>query len=518
MFGNRMQTVVGIDLGTQSLKVLFYDFAARRIVASSSAALQLRQREDGTAEQEAEWWLNALHQAMARVDASIRRTTVAAAVSGQQHGFVPLGRGGEVLAPVKLWCDTSTAAECGEIMEAFGGPQRCLDEVGNLILPGYTASKIRWLRNKRADLYEQLDCILLPHDFLNFHLTGERCMEAGDASGTGLLDIRERAWSQRMLAAVDPQRDLSVCLPPVRTQPGIVGRVTPEAAARTGLPEGIPVASGGGDNMMGAIGTGNVSGGRLTMSLGTSGTVYAFSDRPVIDPRGEIAAFCSSTGGWLPLLCTMNCTVTTELTRRLLGADIADFEDRISHAPRGAEGVITLPFFNGERTPNLPHAKACVVGLDSRNTRPENLLRSAVEGATFALRHGVDRLRELGIEAEEILLTGGGAASTTWRQVVADVCATPVTVLRQDAGAAFGAVLQALSVLDGGPGDLRQLVDQHLSRDEAYCCDPERAAATIYDEAYERYQEWVRAIAPLYRPAGGQRHAEPPNHDVSRTP
>ncbi|MCU0989014.1 MAG: xylulokinase [Xanthomonadales bacterium] len=496
-----MQTVVGIDLGTQSLKVIFYDHAARQIVANESVALPLFQDESGTAEQQTQWWLSALHQALARVDARIRETAVAAAVSGQQHGFVPLDRSGEVLAPVKLWCDTSTAAECAEIMEAFGGPQRCLDEVGNLILPGYTASKIRWLRKERAELYGRLDCILLPHDFLNFYLTGERCMEAGDASGTGLLDIRERAWSRRMLAAVDPQRDLSECLPPVRTQPGIVGRVTAQAAAGTGLPEGTPVASGGGDNMMGAIGTGNVSSGKLTMSLGTSGTVYAFSDRPVIDPRGEVAAFCSSSGGWLPLMCTMNCTVATELTRRLLGADIADFEDRISHAPRGAEGVITLPFFNGERTPNLPHAKACVFGLDSRNTRPENLLRSAVEGATFALRQGVDRLRELGIEAREILLTGGGAGSPTWRQVVADVCATPVTVFRQDAGAAFGAVLQALFVLDGGQGGLRQLLDQHLSRDEARCCEPQGSAAVFYDETYRRYQRYVGAVAPLYQGA-----------------
>jgi xylulokinase len=507
-----MKTVLGIDLGTQSLKVIFYDYTARRVVANESAALRLYQDEDGAAEQDAQWWLDALHEAMARVDASVRRTAVAAAVSGQQHGFVPLDRSGKVLAPVKLWCDTSTVSECGEIMDAYGGPQRCLDEVGNLILPGYTASKILWLRKQRAELYEQLDCILLPHDFLNYYLTGERCMEAGDASGTGLLGIRERSWSRRMLTAIDPQRDLSECLPPVHTQPGIVGRVTAAAAASTGLPEGIPVASGGGDNMMGAIGTGNVSGGKITMSLGTSGTVYAFSDRPVIDPRGEIAAFCSSTGGWLPLMCTMNCTVTTELMRRMLGADLAGFEERISHAPPGAEGVITLPFFNGERTPNLPHARACVIGLDSHNTRPENLLRSAVEGATFALRHGVDRLRELGIGAKEILLTGGGAASPTWRQVVADVCATPVTVLEQDAGAAFGAALQALSVLEDSPGDLQQLADRHLSRDEARCCEPTAAAAQFYEGAYRRYQECVRAVVPIFHPASGQNPAAPHIH------
>ena len=494
-----MQTVVGIDLGTQSLKVLFYDFSRRELVACESAALDLYQSDDGVREQQAHWWLNALHEALGKVDSAVLRSAVAVAVSGQQHGFVPLGKTGEVLTPVKLWCDTSTAAECREIMENYGGAQQCLDQVGNLILPGYTASKIRWLAKSSEGLYEQMDCILLPHDYLNFYLTGERCMEAGDASGTGFLNIRDRSWSGKMLSAIDPDRDLTACLPPLRTQAGVVGRIRPEVAERTGLPAGIPVSTGGGDNMMAAIGTGNVSPGKVTMSLGTSGTVFAYSDHPVIDPLGEIAAFCSSTGGWLPLMCTMNCTVTTELMRGLLNADIQQFEKRISRTPQGAGGVLTLPFFNGERTPNLPRAKACIVGLDSHNMRPDNLLRSATEGATFALRNGIDRLCELGIETSEILLTGGGAGSPTWRQVVADICGVPVTVPEQDEGASFGAALQALCVLDGGEkGDLRRLVEEHITRNEPLCCTPKQSAVNFYNEAYQNYQESVRAITPLY--------------------
>jgi len=493
-----MQTVVGIDLGTQSLKVIFYDYPARKIIANESAPLDLYRRDDGTAEQQAHAWLKALHEALARVDARTRQSAVAVGVSGQQHGFVPLGRSGDVLAPVKLWCDTSTVSDCEEIMQAYGGAQKCLEEVGNLVLPGYTASKVRWLKRAQKNLYEQLDCVLLPHDYLNYYLTGERCMEAGDASGTGFLNIRERAWSSRMLAAIDPDRDLAHCLPPLRRGTHVIGAVTPEAARRTGLPAGIPVSTGGGDNMMAAIGTGNVRAGKLTMSLGTSGTVYAYSDQPVIDPKGEIAAFCSSNGGWLPLMCTMNCTVTTELMRRMLNADIETFESRIRQSPRGAEGVITLPFFNGERTPNLPRAKACIVGLDSHNTRPENLLRSAVEGATFSLRYGLDRLRDLGIEAAEILLTGGGAGSDTWRQVVADVCGAPVTVLKQDEGASFGAALQALSILGGGDQDLPTLAGEHLVRNEPLCCEPNPAAVNFYTDSYGAYQDAVRAMMPLF--------------------
>jgi xylulokinase len=492
-----MRTVVGIDLGTQSLKVVFYDFAAREILASESASLDLYQNDDGAAEQHAHWWLDALHDALGRVGQDVRDSAVAVGVSGQQHGFVPVSKNGEVLARVKLWCDTSTVAECDEITEAFGGAQKCLDEVGNLVLPGYTASKIRWFAKEGSALYEQMDCIMLPHDYLNYYLTGERCMEAGDASGTGLLNIRTREWSPEMVAAVDGDRDLSECLPPLRTEPGFIGSITAEAARKTGLPAGIPVSTGGGDNMMGAIGTGNVSAGKVTMSLGTSGTVYAYSDQPVIDPLGEIAAFCSSTGGWMPLLCTMNCTVTTELMRGLLGADIAAFEAAVSASPRGADGVITLPFFNGERTPNLPRAKACIVGLDSQNTRQETLLRSALEGATYALRYGVDRMAELGISAREIVLTGGGVGSATWRQVVADVCNAPVTVLQQDEGAGFGAALQALAALENET-DMQALVDAHLAPDAALCCEPGKSAVNFYNEAYAKYRAAVDAITPLY--------------------
>ncbi len=494
-----MKTVLGLDLGTQSLKALFYDFSRREIVACESAALQLYQNDDGAAEQQAQWWLDALHQALAKVDPGIVASAVAIGVSGQQHGFVPLGKNGEVLAPVKLWCDTSTITECEDITAAYGGAQQCIDEVGNPILVGYTASKIRHFASRAGALYDRLDCILLPHDYLNFYLTGERCMEAGDASGTGFLDIRNRCWSGRMLQAIDPHRDLGSCLPPLREQPGVIGSLRPEVAQRTGLTAGMPVSTGGGDNMMGAIGTGNLSPGRVTMSMGTSGTVYAYSDKPVIDPDGEIAAFCSSTGGWLPLLCTMNCTVATEQARRLLGTELSDFETLVGRSPMGAEGVITLPFYNGERTPNLPRAKGCVIGLDSRNARPENLLRSALEGATFALRYGLDRMRALGIDASELVLTGGGAKSATWRQAVADICAIPVTILRQDEGAAFGAALQALGMLEScATAELQHLVNDHLTKDEALCCTPDTAAVRIYDEAYGRYQRALGALTAIF--------------------
>lgn len=492
-----MNTVIGIDLGTQSVKVVLYDVDARSFAAIETAPLDLYQGDVGVAEQQSHWWLNALRDALAKVDPDVRASARAIAVSGQQHGFVAVDESNEVLAPVKLWCDTSTEAECVEIMDAFGGRDACIEKVGNPIVPGYTASKVRWLNNAKHKLYEQMDCILLPHDYLNLYLTGERCMEMGDASGTGFLDIRKREWSTAMLQAIDAERDLSECLPQLRLENESVGGLRREAADEFGLPAGIPVGIGGGDNMMGAIGTGNVRPGNVTMSLGTSGTVYAYSDSPVVDPNGNIAAFCSSTGGWLPLLCTMNCTVSTELMRGLLGADIAGFEAQITAAGRGSDGVITVPFFNGERTPNLPNARGCVLGLDSHNMKPENFLRSAVEGATYALRFGIDELANLGVQAQEIVVTGGGAKSDKWRQLVADICAVPVVVFEQDEGAAFGAALQALQIVEAG-SRIEELVDAHLTRDSSRCCEPRKAAVNNYKDYYEEYQRAVRSVAGMY--------------------
>jgi xylulokinase len=493
-----MQTVLGIDLGTQNVKAVFYDFENRDTVAVESAPLDLYSGDNGQAEQQAHWWTNALSALLLKVGDSVRKSVVAIGVSGQQHGFVPVDESGEVQAPVKLWCDTSTGAECDAIMADFGGAGACIEKVGNPILAGYTASKVRWFRDRHPALYAQMASIMLPHDYLNFYLTGERCMEAGDASGTGFFSIRDRDWSDEMLAAIDPGRDLRECLPDVHTDNAAIGSLRDDVAGELGLPAGVPVARGGGDNMMGAIGTGNVRPGTVTMSLGTSGTVYAYSDQPVIDPKGNIAAFCSSTGGWLPLLCTMNCTVSTERMRALVNADIAGFETQVATAGRGAGGLLTIPFFNGERTPNLPNAKACVLGLDTRNSKPENLLRSAVEGATFALRFGIDELALLGMRTDQIVLTGGGANSPTWRQVVADVCNAPVVMLRQEEGAAFGAALQALAVLDDAGDELPALVLDHLEPDPDRSAEPRPSAVSFYQDTYTRYQRAVESVAELY--------------------
>jgi xylulokinase len=496
-----MDLVAGIDAGTQSLKVLVYDPAKRSVVASASAPLELDSAADGSREQRPADWVAALHTCFAAITPSVRARISALAVSGQQHGFVPLDAAGEVLAPAKLWCDTSTSAECTQIMEAAGGTAQTIALAGNPILTGYTASKLPWTKTHRPDAYARLATILLPHDYLNFVLTGERFCEYGDASGTGWLDVRTRTWSPDLLRATDPDRDLTECLPPI-VPPEALFDISPAAAKSFGLPATVKVAVGGGDNMMAAIGTGCVVPGRLAMSLGTSGTLFAYSDTPVVDPDGAWAAFCSSTGGWLPLICTMNCTVVTEQV-----ADAFDFSTRFGDGhlratSPGADGLVMLPFLNGERTPDLPHGKGVLAGLDTTNMTPAHLYRAAMEGATYSLKYGYDAFVRAGMQFDRIVLTGGGSNSAAWRQLVADVFGLPVDVPTQSEGAAFGAALQALWALGHARGDVASIADiaeRHVALDPQLSARPEPTRTPAYATAYARFLRYLDAITPLQR-------------------
>ncbi|HEY0504768.1 MAG TPA: xylulokinase, partial [Lysobacter sp.] len=477
------------DVGTQSVKLVAYDPQARRIVATHGHALELIAGSDGSREQHAHWWIDAIRACFGKLDPALRARVVAIGVSGQQHGFVPLDAAGNVLAPAKLWCDTSTSGECDEIMSAAGGARRCVELAGNPILAGYTASKLPWTRKHRPEVYAKLASILLPHDYVNFWLTGERWMEYGDASGTGWLDVRTRTWSPDLLAATDATTDLAALLPPL-VQADASVFIARGIAEELGLPRDVRVSAGGGDNMMAAIGTGNVASGVLTMSLGTSGTLFAHADRPVVDEDAGWAAFCSSTGGWLPLICTMNTTVATENVAKLFGFSTRDGDAVMAGTNPGADGLTMLPFFNGERTPDLPNARASLLGMDMGNLTRGNVYRAAMEGATYALRNGYDALRNAGLQFDSIRLTGGGSQSAAWRQMVADVFDLPVQVPEQAEGAAFGAALQALWAhgrASGADAGIAAIAREHVRVDEAASARPQADAVNAYREPYRRF-------------------------------
>ncbi len=495
-----MTLTAGIDAGTQSVKVVVYDDEARCVVASASAPLELTSGDDGTREQHPDAWVTAVQACFSGIDAALRRSIKALAVSGQQHGFVPIGADGEVLAPAKLWCDTSSTAECLEITDAVGGTEHCIALAGNPILAGYTASKLPWTRKHRPEVYRRLAKILLPHDYLNFWLTGEAFCEHGDASGTGWMDVRRRQWSPALLHAIDPHRDLMSCLPPL-VATGTTFPMRAERADELGLPRDALVAVGGGDNMMAAIGTGCVVPGRLAMSLGTSGTLFAYSDAPVIDPAGGWAAFCSSTGGWLPLICTMNCTVATETIAKLFGFSTRAGDAHILATAPGAGGLTLLPFLNGERTPDLPLGKGVLTGLATHNASASHFYRAAMEGATFTLKYGYDAFLSAGMKFERIVLTGGGATSAAWRQMVADIFGLPVEVPREAEGAAFGAALQGLWSLSHANGEgktLPELVGAHVTSDGALACAPDIERMEAYREPYQRFLEHLAAVKHIY--------------------
>ncbi|HVP10088.1 MAG TPA: xylulokinase [Phycisphaerae bacterium] len=437
--------VIGVDSGTQSTKVVLVDGETGEVVAAASVPHRLIEGlPPGHLEQRAEDWFTALEEALqaALADHSADPKHIRAiGVSGQQHGLVALDADGRVIRPAKLWCDTSTAKQCEEIIARVGGLARYIELTGNGLPPGFTASKLAWLKEREPANYARLRTVLLPHDYLNYRLTGLCRMEPGDASGTALLDVRRRTWCTEVIAAIDGA--LVEKLPSLMANDQPCGMLRKELADKWGLPGDVLVASGGGDNMMSAIGTGNVTDGVVTVSLGTSGTIFAYSSSPIVDPLGEIAAFCDSTGAWLPLICTMNVTVATELTKALFGLNNEQLDSAAARVPVGSAGLMLLPYFEGERTPNVPNGTGVWFGANRRTHTPAHFARAAMEGATLGLNYGLRRLRELGVADEEIRLTGGGANSAAWRRIAADVFNRPVVCLAQTEAAAFGAAMQA---------------------------------------------------------------------------
>ncbi len=480
---------LGIGSGTQSTKTVVLDLATGEIVAHASQAYDLISGlPAGHLEQHPEDWFAATKATVSACLAQLgdRRSEVRGiGVSGQQHGLVVLDENDAVIRPAKLWCDTSTTEQCAQFEAAFCGTGGLIAKTGNTMLPGYTIPKLLWLKQNEPDHFRRTRTILLPHDYLNFRLTGVKRMEYGDASGTGILNVRTREWDRDLIAFVDPS--VEAMLPELGSSNSVHGTILPELASEWGLSPAVIVSAGGGDNMMGAIGTGNLGGGVVTASFGTSGTLYACSESPIIDPAGEVAAFCDSTDRWLPLVCTMNVTVVTEQVRSWFGWDLAELERQVASVPAGAEGVSFLPYLNGERTPNLPKGSGVLHGLGSTSASPAHLARAAMEGATLGLGYGLRRFAELGLSPSEIRLTGGGSKSAIWRQISADVFGVPVVALATAEGAGLGGAIQAAHA--DGQGSYETLSTRLVALDESTRCTPAPDRVGLYREKLDRQVE-----------------------------
>ena len=482
---------LGIDSGTQSTKTIALDLETGEILASAQQAYGFVEAEgEGAMEQDPAVWITAVEGTISQVLEQLgnRRSEVTGiGVSGQQHGLVLLDAANAVVRPAKLWCDTSTTSQCAELTRTLGGEARVVELTGNAMLTGYTAPKILWVRQNEPQNWAETASVLLPHDYINWWLTGVKSMEYGDASGTALLDVKTRSWSQPVLDAVAP--GLGEKLPPLRHSSDPAGKLREELCSKWHLSSSVTISSGGGDNMMGAIGTGNVSPGIMTASLGTSGTLYAFSSSPVIDPKGEVAAFCDSTGSWMPLACTMNVTLVTELTRALFeGWSHDQYAEAAATVPAGSDGLLLLPYLAGERTPNLPRGSGVLHGITVKNLTAAHLARASMEGVTLGLAYGLERFRALGVKPTEIRITGGGTKSTFWRQLCADVFGVPTVCLTSSEGAALGAAVQAAwaSGEDHSEAALHSLCNRLVTLDESTRCLPDPKNSATYADLLDR--------------------------------
>jgi xylulokinase len=395
-----------------------------------------------------------------------------------------------VIRPALLWNDQRTEAECDEITERVGA-ERLLELAGNPALTGFQAPKVLWLRRHEPEAYARLATVLLPKDYVRLELTGERATDASDASGTLLLDVRARDWSDEILDALEIPREW---LPAVHEGPEVTATVRDDVADELGLPRGLPVAAGGGDNAAAAVGVGVVREGAVSTSIGTSGVLFAHRDEFSRDPSGRVHAFCHAVPGAFHLMAvTLSAGGSLSWWRERLGGG-ADFETLVGEASAvapGAEGLVFLPYLTGERSPHLDaQARGGFVGLTVRHGRA-HLTRAVMEGVAFSMRDGLEVMRGLGTPDGDLRAVGGGARSPLWLRLQADVYGRPIRRTLIDEGPAYGAALLA-GVAAGVFSDVDDASARVRLRDAVTEPDPERARR--YDELYAVYASLYPAL------------------------
>ena len=497
--------MIGVDVGTTGSKALLVSEDGR-VVASVTTEYPMYTPYPLWAEQDPiDWW--------AATTSSIRGVmekggvepadVVGVGLTGQMHGLVLLDGQGDVLRRCIMWNDQRTAAQCAEITQKVG-LDNLLRYTGNPVLPGFTAPKILWVAQNEPDVYKQVAAVLLPKDYVRYRLTGGFFSDVSDASGTSLFDVSRRQWSDEMLKALNVPRQW---LPEVTESPVASARVSAAGAKESGLLEGTPVVGGGGDNAAGAVGTGIIREGVVSVSMGTSGVVFAASDTYRVEPEGKLHAFCHAVPGkWHLMGVMLSAAGSFRWYRDSLGdmekAEAArsgkDAYDLLTGAaaevPPGCEGLIFLPYLTGERTPYPdPNARGVFFGLTLRHGKP-HMTRSVLEGVTFGLRDSLELMRQLGLSIEEIVALGGGARSPLWRQILADIFDNDITTVNVTEGAPYGAALLA-GVGAGVYGSVEAACDA-VVRVEGRTSPG--ADAAIYADYYPRYRALYPALAPEF--------------------
>jgi xylulokinase len=487
-----VSVLLGLDVGTGGARAVAVDESGS-VVAEASSEYPLHTPRPGWNEQDPEDWWEGAREALGKVAAEVDEEIVGLGLTGQMHGSVFLDASGEVIRPALLWNDQRTQAQCEKITEAVG-EERLIQLSGNPALTGFQAPKILWLRDEESENYARVSSILLPKDYVRLRLAGEYATDASDAAGTLLLDVRGRDWSGEILDSLEIPAEW---MPEIYEGPENTGSLREDVAGELGLPPGIAVAAGGGDNAAAAVGAGVVEEGLLSSSVGTSGVLFAASGGFTPDPSGRIHAFCHAVPGEYHLMgVTLSAGGSLQWWRDTTGADYDELVEAASEVPPGAEGLVFLPYLSGERTPHLdPQARGAFIGLTTRHGIP-HMTRAVMEGVVYSLRDSLEIMRELAVPMEQVRATGGGARSPLWRRLQADVYGVPIHRTTADEGPAHGAAL-----LSGVAAGVYRDVDEACStvrlREEVTEPDPERTR--IYEEHYEVYRS-------LYPTTGSAMH------------
>ncbi|MDR0885569.1 MAG: xylulokinase [Clostridiales Family XIII bacterium] len=500
------QLLLGIDIGTSGTKVAVFATDGTEL-ASHTEEYPMYQPQNGWAEQDPEDWWKATVTGVRSVISGLGtdHEVVGVGLSGQMHGLVMLDDEGEILRPSIIWCDGRTEAECQQMIDVIG-LERLIEITANPPMIGYTAAKILWVKNNEPDVYSKCAHILLPKDYIRYKLTGEFISDVSDASGMQLMDVPSRTWSAELCEKLGIDLNL---LPLLVESQDAAGHVNAAAAALTGLASGTVLAGGAGDNPAAAIGSGVNKSGVAFTTIGSSAVIYAVSDKPRIDMEGRINTLCASVPGmWTVMSCTQGaglslkwlrdtvCNVEVEKAAELGVDSYVVMGDLAEAAGIGAGKLVYLPYLMGERSPHPdPDARGVFFGLSGVHDR-SNLIRSVMEGVAYSQKECFDVFTDMGVQINDMVITGGGAKSKLWRQMLADLYAIPVGTLAKDSGAALGVALLA-GVASGVYASLEEAVDRALGDKDILNPSEERGEA--YKPYFELYKNLYRTLITNFK-------------------
>lgn len=491
-----MKYLLGIDVGTGGTRAVLINRDGEIVGSATCEHVPFASPKTGWAEQDPHDWHRAAGSAVRQAisAAGIDSTEISAVgLAGQMHGAVLLDENDEVLRPALIWCDQRTQAQC-DWLNANIGERKIIELTSNPALTNFTLTKLLWVRDNEPELWKRFRRVLLPKDYVRFRVTGEHAIDVAEASGTLMLDVAHRRWSEQMMSAAGIPMS---CLPKLYESPEICGHISEAGASHTGLKVGTPVVAGAGDQAGGAVGMGIVRAGAVSATIGTSGVVFAATDSPAMDPKGRVHTFCHAVPGrWHVMGVTQAAGLSLRWFRDLLReSSYEDLTREAASVPAGSDGVLWAPYLMGERTPYLdPNARGTLTGLAASHTRA-HVVRAILEGVAFSLKDTFSLFDEMQVPVRSVRLGGGGARSPLWRQIQADVYGHEVEILTAEEGAAYGAALLAgvgakLWASVDEAGDAVVKVQQQVR--------PDTKAMKVLAIQYENFRRLYPALKPLF--------------------